>query len=80
MRTHPLIALAVAAAAITTVTVFGESAPTPPTLAAKKPRHADALSDARTVPPAASTAVPAWLAPLPAAPAAVPRIAAPGRR
>ena len=29
MRTHPLIVLAVVATAITTVTVFGQSAPTP---------------------------------------------------
>ena len=70
MRTHPLIALAVAAAAITTVTVFGQSAPTPPASAAptKKPHHADAALDAR---PAASSAVPAWLAaPAAASPAA----------
>ncbi len=61
MRTHPLIALAVVAAAITTVTVFGQSAPTPPVAPAKKPRHADAALDARPAASAASTAVPAWL-------------------
>ena len=58
MRTHPLIALCVVAAAITTVTVFGQSAPASVPLPAKKPRHADALLD---VPAAASSAVPAWL-------------------
>ena len=61
MRTHPLIALAVVAAAITTVTVFGQSAPVPPQPPAKKPHHADAALDARVAKPAASTAVPAWL-------------------
>jgi mono/diheme cytochrome c family protein len=69
MRTHPLIALAVAAAAITTVTVFGQSAPPAPADAAKKPRHADAVLDAPAAKPAASTAVPAWLV-MPAASAA----------
>ena len=61
MRTHPLIALAVAGAAITTVAVFGQSAPVPPAPAAKKPLHADAALDAHAAKPAASTAVPAWL-------------------
>ena len=61
MRTHPLILLAVVAAAITTVTVFGQSAPTPPATPAKKPRHADAALDAHAPRAAASTAVPAWL-------------------
>jgi len=61
MRTHPLIALAVAGAAITTVAVFGQSAPAPPAPAAKKPRHADSALDAHAAKPAASTAVPAWL-------------------
>ena len=60
MRTHPFIALAVVATAITTVTVFGQSAPTPP-VAVKKPRHADSALDAHAARPAASTAVPAWL-------------------
>jgi mono/diheme cytochrome c family protein len=58
MRTHPLIALLVVAAVITTVTVFGQSVAPAPAAAARKPRHADAALDAR---PAASTAVPAWL-------------------
>jgi mono/diheme cytochrome c family protein len=57
MRTHPLVALAVAAAAITTVTVFGQSAPSP-SVVTRKPRHADAALDAH---PAASSAVPTWL-------------------
>jgi mono/diheme cytochrome c family protein len=57
MRTHPLIALCVAAGAITTVTVFGQSAPVPPLPPAKKPHHADAALDARP----ASSAIPAWL-------------------
>ena len=61
MRTHPLIALAVVAAAITTVTVFGQSVPVPPMPPAKKPHHADAALDAHAEKPAASTAVPAWL-------------------
>lgn len=61
MRTHPLIALAVVAAAITTVTVFGQSAPAAPGALAKRPRHADAALDAHAARPAASTAVPAWL-------------------
>lgn len=60
MRTHPFIALAVVATAITTVTVFGQSAPTPPVVP-KKPRHADAALDAHAPKAAASTAVPAWL-------------------
>ena len=54
MRTHPLIALAVVATAITTVTVFGQSAPTPPVVP-KKPHHADATLDGP------KPAVPAWL-------------------
>jgi mono/diheme cytochrome c family protein len=58
MRTHPLIALAVVATAIFTVTVFGQSAPPAAPAIAKKPRHADSVLDAH---PAASTAVPAWL-------------------
>jgi mono/diheme cytochrome c family protein len=62
MRTHPLIALAVVAAAITTVTVFGQSAPPlPASGAAKKPRHADATLDVRPTASPASSAVPAWL-------------------
>ena len=67
MRTHPLVALAVTAVAITTVTVFGQSAPPPPVVA-KKPRHADVALDAH---PAAASAVPAWLvAPAASSPAA----------
>ncbi|MEP6506159.1 MAG: hypothetical protein ABJD97_22675, partial [Betaproteobacteria bacterium] len=62
MRTHPLIALAVAAAAITTVAVFGQSAPAAPSA----PRHANATLDARPAASPASSAVPAWLAPAPA--------------
>ena len=58
MRTHPLIALLVVATAITTVTVFGQSTPLAPVAPAKKPRHADALREARPAPP---SAVPAWL-------------------
>ena len=58
MRTHPVIALLVVAAAISTVTVFGQSVPVPPPSAPKRPHHADAALDAR---PAASSAVPAWL-------------------
>ena len=61
MRTHPLIALAVVAAVITTVTVFGQSVPVPPLPPLKKPRHADASLDVHAAKPAASTAVPAWL-------------------
>ena len=61
MRTHPLIALAVVATAITTVTVFGQSAPGQPAAPAKKPRHADAAPDAHPAKPAGSTAVPPWL-------------------
>jgi mono/diheme cytochrome c family protein len=61
MRTHPLIALAVVAAAITTVTVFGQGVPTPQagSRPAARPRHADAALDARRPAP---SAVPAWLA------------------
>ena len=69
MRTHPLVALAVVAIAITTVAVFGQSAPPAPAAPAKKPRHADAALDAHSSTPVASTAVPAWLA-APAASAA----------
>ena len=58
MRTHPLIALLVVATAITTVTVFGQSAPPAPVTPAKKPRHADAALDAH---PASASAVPTWL-------------------
>ena len=58
MRIHPLIALLVVATAITTVTVFGQSAPPPPAAPTKKPRHADPALDAR---PATASAVPAWL-------------------
>jgi mono/diheme cytochrome c family protein len=61
MRTHPLIALVVVATAITTVTVFGQSAPTPPAAPARKPHHADAALDVHAARPAASMAVPAWL-------------------
>jgi len=61
MRTHPLIALAVVAAVITTVTVFGQSVPVPPLPPLKKPRHADSSLDVHAARPAASTAVPAWL-------------------
>ena len=80
MRTHPLIALAVVATAITTVTVFGQSEPPAPAAAARKPRHADVALDAWPSTPAASAAVPAWLvapaasaasAPVPAASAVV---------
>jgi mono/diheme cytochrome c family protein len=75
MRTHPLIALAVVAATITTVAVFGQSAPVAPPPLPKKPRHADAALDARPAKPAASTAVPAWLV---ASAAAAASAAAPG--
>jgi hypothetical protein len=61
MRTHPLIALAVVAAAITTVHVFGQSVAPAPVPPARKPRHADAALDVHAAKPAASTAVPAWL-------------------
>ena len=62
MRTHPLIALAVVAAAIFTVTVFGQSAPPAAPPIAKKPRHADAALDTHpAAATAAATAVPAWL-------------------
>ena len=56
MRTHPLIALAVASAAITTVTVFGRSVPAI-TAIAVKPHHAKTAA-ARPTP---IVAVPAWL-------------------
>jgi mono/diheme cytochrome c family protein len=80
MRTHPLIALAVAAAAITTVAVFGQSAPPAPVVASK-PHHANPALDAKPSAAAASTAVPAWLAPVaasapPAARAVAPAAAA----
>jgi hypothetical protein len=55
MRTHPVVATAVVAAAITTMTVFGQSVPLP---APVKKLHRPAAA-AR---PAASSAVPAWLA------------------
>ena len=55
MRTHPLIALTVVVTAITTVTVFGQSAPTPPVAPPKKPHHADAALDGP------KPAVPTWL-------------------
>ena len=73
MRTHPYIALLVVATAITTVTVFGQSAPPAPVVPAKKPRHADAALDAR---PAASSAVPAWLVAPAASAASAPMAAA----
>ena len=76
MRTHPLVALVVVAAAISTVTVFGQSAPTPPAAAARKPRHADASLDAHAPKPAASTAVPAWLVAAAASAASAPAGAA----
>ena len=75
MRTHPLIALAVVAAAITTMTVFGQSAPVAPMPAAKKPHHADTALDAH---PAASSAVPAWLVASAPAAASAPASAAAG--
>ena len=78
MRTHPLIALLVAAAAITTVTVFGQSAPPAPVAPVKKPRHADATLDARPAASAASSAVPAWLVVPAASAASAPSIAASG--
>lgn len=69
MRTHPLIALAVIGAAITTMTVFGQSAPSMPATPARKSHRADAAPDAPRT--AASAAVPAWLvAPVPIAPPA----------
>src|SRR3954463_15542163 len=76
MRTHPLIALSVVAAAITTVAVFGQSVPVPPMPAPKKLRHADAALEAHGAKPAASTAVPAWL--VASAPAAVSAASSPG--
>ena len=57
MRTHPLVAVAVVATAITTMTVFGQSVPLPAAIK-KLRRPAPAVA---TV-PAASSAVPAWLA------------------
>ncbi len=77
MRTHPYIALLVVATAITTVTVFGQSAPPAPVVPAKKPRHADAALDAHPAASAASSAVPAWLV-APAASAAALAASAPG--
>jgi hypothetical protein len=55
VRTHPLVALAVIAAAITTLTVFGKSAPAfvPAPVAVKK---------AHAAKPVAPSAVPGWLA------------------
>ena len=73
MRTHPLVAVLVVATAITTVTVFGHSAPFAPVAPAKKPRHADVALARQTV----SSAVPAWLV-TPAASAAA--AASPGPR
>ena len=66
VRTHPLVAAAVVAAAITTLTVFGKSAPTfaTATVPAKK-AHAPRPAAPK---PAALTAVPAWLAASAAAP------------
>jgi mono/diheme cytochrome c family protein len=58
MRTHPLLALAVVAATITTVAAVGQSMPVPPLQPLKKAHHADAALDARQ---AASAAVPKWL-------------------
>ena len=58
MRTHPLVALAVVAATITTVAAVGQSIPVPPQQPIKKAHHADAALDAH---PAASAAVPKWL-------------------
>ena len=78
MRTHPLIALAVVAAAISTMTVFGQSAPPPPAAPAKKPRHADAALDARPAASAASSAVPAWLVAPAASAASATAVAASG--
>ena len=75
MRTHPLIALVVAAVAITTMTVFGQSVPPAPVAPAKKPHHADAALDAR---PAASSAVPAWLVAPAASAASAASVAASG--
>jgi hypothetical protein len=57
MRTHPVVATAVVAAAITTMTVFGQSVPLP-TRINKLRRPAPAVA----AHPAASSAVPAWLA------------------
>jgi mono/diheme cytochrome c family protein len=76
MRTHPLIALGVVTAAITTVAVFGQSVPVPPLPPAKKPRHADAALDAHAARPPASSAVPAWLIASAAAAASAPASAA----
>jgi mono/diheme cytochrome c family protein len=73
MRTHPFIALAVVATAITTVAVFGQSVPPQPASAARKPHHADAALDAH---PAASSAVPAWLVASATAGASAPAAAA----
>lgn len=58
MRTHPLVALAVVAATITTVAAVGQAIPVPPQQPLKKVHHADAALDAH---PAASSAVPQWL-------------------
>ena len=60
MRTHPLIALAVVATTITTVAVFGQGVPQAASRASARPHHADATLDAHA--PAASSAVPTWLA------------------
>lgn len=56
VRTHPLLAAVVVAAAVTTLTVFGQSVPA--MVPMKKPHAAKPAA----VKPAASTAVPAWLA------------------
>lgn len=56
VRTHPLVAIAVVAAAVTTLTVFGQSVPA--VVPMKKP-HVVKPAPPR---PAATNAVPAWLA------------------
>lgn len=58
VRTHPLVAIAVIAAAVTTLTVFGQSVPA--LVPMKKPHPPKPAPAAAR--PAASTAVPAWLA------------------
>ena len=58
VRTHPLVAFAVVAAAITTLTVFGQSAPAPTPAPVKKAHPARAAAPRSPAP----TAVPGWLA------------------
>ena len=80
MRTHPAIALAVIATAITTVTVFGQSVPPAPALGVRKPHRAEPSPAARVPAPVASTAVPAWLAAPAASDPEAPRAEAPHER